>query len=145
MKHISGLVGFAILAAVLAIGSAFLPTVHIPESLSAQRWRLQQVLARDQKLFHLEQYATDLEVRHSGQFHSGEEVWGDLYEGQHGFIIEILALEDMPSYWTDEQRKAWQRDVVQHEVLHIVLSEQGVPEDFQDKLIYRLLPEIKKP
>lgn len=131
---------------VLLVASLFYFAPHRgSESLGEQRWRLQQVLARDQKLFHLEQYAMDLDVVHQGAFHSGEECWGDLYEGPHGFMVEIIAKEDMPPYWTDAQKRAWQRDVVQHEVLHIVLTEQGVPQDFQDKLIYRLLPEMRKP
>ena len=116
------------------------------ETLAEQSWRCQQQMHQDLILFHIDQYAPDLIVVHKGQFHEKtKEVWGDTYFDDGGTHIEIMSIDDMPPYWTTDGKLTFQRRIVQHEVLHIVLTAMGMPDEFQDPIILRLEPEMKKP
>lgn len=114
------------------------------ESADSQTERLTKELWKIQKQFGLSKFQVTV--------HSAREVdmdncgcWGSTEISSGPPIILIIRTQDMPSSIPQTDRIAFQNEILQHEVMHIVLTSVGVPSDFQDTLIHRLQPSMIKP
>lgn len=112
-------------------------------SLQLQTERLNKVLWENQKQFALTHRWVDLAVKHSKDM-SCNNCWGDVFNDDHGSHIEILAQEDFPPSFPQGKRFNFQKEVLQHEVLHVVLTRLGVPGYAQDDLIEGLRPAMQQ-
>jgi hypothetical protein len=128
----------------LGFGLSFtLPTSN--PSTEDQTARLNQSLWKIQGQFNAREY--DFQVK-------AARVWEMEAQGCHNdwgcsnletAQIYIRDVRDMPQSMPWGKREAFQDTVLQHEVMHFVLSADGVPPDFQDKLIHTLQPALVSP
>lgn len=111
-------------------------------SLSEQTTRLNKVLWVNQKLFGLTNLYIEMEVKHPSDMQA-KGVWGDTFIKDGIPHIEILAVEDFPPAFPIADRAAMQNKTLQHEVMHIVMIQLGVPDKAQDALIEGLQPGMQ--
>jgi hypothetical protein len=110
----------------------------------AEQSHAEKILAYDVKLFGLQNWWVDITIRRGPDMHE-HGVWGDVRADENGYHIEVCATEDYPASIPPKNRVAFQNDIIQHEVMHIRLTQLGVPSQVQDELIEGLLPALRKP
>lgn len=111
-------------------------------SLSEQTARLNKALWVNQKLFGLTDLFIVLEVKHPAGMQV-QGVWGDMFVKDGLPYVEVVALEDFPPSFPAAKRIAMQNKILQHEVMHIVMTQLGVPDKAQDALIEGLQPGMQ--
>ena len=117
------------------------------ESTEDQSVRANQELWKIEKQFQLEQWVATVEVKRIWDLSRDcPDVWG-CTEIQPEKPPQILLLDtrDYPQSMPQAKRIPWQNHILQHEVMHIKLTELGVPAGAQDGLIYELQPSMIKP
>jgi hypothetical protein len=111
-----------------------------PETTDVQTLRLTKTLWVLQKQFDLTKIRVEVHAvrrQNMGDCHC----WGREWDN----YIEVMAVEDMPMSIPWEHRKQFQAEILQHEVMHIVLTNLGIPPDAQDIIIERLRPSEVQP
>jgi hypothetical protein len=145
MKSILSILGITTLVLGSVFGAMRYQDVRLQnESTEAQTERLTKELWKLQNQFGLTKYEAMVHASRTSDMHD----CGCLGSTELGVGVPnilIMRTQDMPASIPQEDRIAFQNEVLQHEVMHIVLTEVEVPQDFQDKLIHRLQPSMVKP
>lgn len=114
------------------------------ETLGAQQARLEPILWQNLTQFGLDHIFFKLEVKHATEMECGA-CWGDTTFQKYGVLVEILDINDYPESMPESERVTFQKQVVQHEVLHVMLTRLGVPPEVQDRLIEGMIaPGIRQ-
>lgn len=119
------------------------PVLLIAGSLDQQTARLSKILWENQKQFKLTEIWVDVKVKHSKDMKC-TYCWGDEYNDESGSHIEVMAKEDFPPSFPQGKRDKFQNEILQHEVLHIVMTRLGVPDQAQDGIIEGLRPAMQQ-
>jgi hypothetical protein len=129
-----------IVAMAVAVGLTLIAVHPTPApsqamALAIQTDALQPVLWDNLKQFNLTHFAIDEKVL-SGKEMASCSCWGytDM-EAPDGVHIRLLSVDDYPVTMPVAERAKFQREVLQHEVLHIVLTRLHVPAEAQDAII----------
>lgn len=144
---------FSIVGAIVLLlaswGSYTMYTALRHESLQQQQERLTQEVWKLQDQFNLRTGSVRVEVRRGqDMLEDGKPCgcWGyGNYIENGDYSIAIEAMEDMPQAQPWAYRRQFQNEILQHEVMHIVLTALEVPAGFQDRLIKRLQPSLREP
>lgn len=112
--------------------------------LETQQKRAEQVLWYEQKVFGLDQVFTTIVVLRSKDM-KAKDAWGSMTITPGGPVIEIMALQDYQPGLTIKELKHQQDEIVIHELLHVLLTSIGVPQNFQDAIIESVRPGVKLP
>jgi len=136
---------FLMLAAAL-IAPVFLVTTQYvdsrPQSTEDQTARLSTELWKLQGQFSLQDVALTVNARRVWEMHDCN-CWGRTQPDVG--IIEIMDIRDMPQAIPWSARAAFQNTILQHEVMHVKLTNLGVPGPVQDTLIEGLQPAMIRP
>ena len=146
MKFLLASLGSVILLFSSYFGFLKYQDVHLQnESLDSQSQRLAPELWKIQKQFGVDQYLLTVHAVSAETMLKWcpEVCWGAT-DVQHADIY-ILRTQDMATSMPQELRVSFQNLILQHEVMHVVLTEIGVPGDAQDTIIRRLQPSLIKP
>lgn len=115
-------------------------------ALTVQEATLQKVLRADQDRAGFHDSVINLSVKLDKDMvlKNGDPClcWGQTYAKDGYYQIDILAAQSYPKNFPAKDIAYHQRQVVQHEVLHIVFHELGMPDQYQDQYITALLPII---
>ena len=114
------------------------------DSLTKQTQHCQKLLWYEQKQFNVDQiYMTVVVKRAKDMTHLN--AWGSVDFPPSGPVIEIMAMEDYTAGMSAKERQHQQDEVVVHEVLHVVLTREGVPMQAQDEIIEAIRPGVRLP
>lgn len=121
---------------------AVLPTLYAGSTPATQEKALNPFLWQVQTRLGYPDLWIDLKVKKAAEMKE-PGVWGDEYCDNAGCHIEVLAAENYPPNFPKSKIREHQRATVLHECLHILFTSNGVPDDFQDKLIGLMLPLLQ--
>lgn len=113
-------------------------------TLVAQQKRAEAVLWFEQKQFQLDQITMTIKVLRAKDMKE-KTAWGAMELHSNGPYIEILAEDDYEPAMTVKERKHQLDEIVVHELLHVLMIQQGVPHDAQDSIIEAVRPGVKIP
>jgi hypothetical protein len=116
------------------------------ESTEDQTIRLNQELWKLQNQFQLEHSEVVVHaVREKDMLNEGKpcKCWG--WTNVETNDIAIMDIRDMPMSIPWKERAPFQNLILQHEVLHIVFTQLGMPGPVQDRFIEALQPFMIKP
>ena len=119
-------------------------TLLLGDSLAVQQHRVEQVLWYEQKQFGLDQIYITVQVL-PGKAMTTPNVWGSMVLSPAGPVIEIRAMEDYTAGMTVLERRQHQKEIVVHEVLHVLMLQKGVPVEAQDVIIEAVRPGVRIP
>ena len=128
-----------LLAASLFIVPSRMDAFHSKEQ---QQQGLSKYLWQQEKLFQVSQYWVTLAVVAKGDMHD-DGAWGDTYFDKKGAHIEIMDENDMPTQMSLKEREKFQHVILQHEIMHVYMTSQGIPDELQDPLIHLFQPYMK--
>lgn len=116
------------------------------QSTEAQTIALQPTLWKLQNQFHLTNVDLDVRVVRKSDMRDPDGRWCECWGRNNGEgYIEIEDFRDMPMSIPWNRRKQFQKEILQHEVMHTVLTDLGVPPQAQDGIIETLRPALVQP
>ena len=128
----------------IALALALLFPTFAADTIPQQQARLNKVLFRVQRQFGLEDWQILMEVKRQADARE-KGVWGDCWVDDDGAHVESVALQDYAASRPPRAARKFQNNVLQHEMMHLLLTREGMPHEAQDLAIRTLQPFMKKP
>lgn len=131
----------------LALVVAGLFPLQAAPSLADQTKALQKVLWEDQVLAGLKNAYIDVNVLPAAKMLDTDgkqcQCWGLVFANKLGYHVQVLDAQEFPKNFPAKLIAQHQREVVAHEVLHIVFGANKMPDDVQDQFIEAVLPMLR--
>lgn len=119
-------------------------TLCLGDSLVTQQHRAERTMWFEQKQFGLDKIYMTIHVRSAKAMHE-KNCWGSMHLTPDGPDIEVMAMEDYTAGMSRAERRRHQKEVVAHEILHVLMIRTGVPNSAQDSIIEAVRPGVRIP